>query len=145
MLIQRGDPHMRGTQRVTHMRQHNTFWRGHPAGIWIIETAAGWVAQQAKLRGLSLHDYVEGRCLLVDLGITVADTEATLQPLMPCGHLAYEAWSGRDDKFDSWRDWYVRRLLDRIRYFFLKHRGTRTYRYWGEWPLPIPRQERSLH
>ena len=63
------------------------------------------MVQQAELRGFTLHDYVEGRCSLVDLGITVANAEATLQPLMPFAHLAYEAWSGRNETFDSWKDW----------------------------------------
>src|SRR4051812_96649 len=103
------------------MRQRNTFWRGHSAGIWIIQTAARWAQEQAEARGLSLHDYVDGRCTFVDMGVTVENAEASLQPLIPFGHLAYEAWSGRNEKFKSWKDWYDRRLSDRLRYFFLKH------------------------
>lgn len=121
------------------MHSRNTYWRRHPAGIRAIETAAWWLLEQAEERGYDLQDYIDGACELVHLGVTLENVIATLKPRMMFAHIAYNAWSGRDDNFATWEDWYKARLNNRIRYFFHKHAGTRTYRCWGEWPSTVPR------
>ena len=70
-------------QQDTFWRHRDTFWRGHPAGIFILEASARWVADEAAARGHSLHDYVDGHRSLTDLGVTVDNAVATLQPLIP--------------------------------------------------------------
>ena len=51
-----------------------------------LETAARWLIEQAAFRGFSLHDRVEERCSLTDLGVTADNAVATLMPRIPDAH-----------------------------------------------------------
>lgn len=114
------------------------YWRHHEQGIDALTVTAHWVLAQAEARGFTLHDYVEGRCTLVQLGVRVDEASVSLKPLIPEAHEHYNAHGGSATKFEAWEDWFSTLLRNRIFYFFHKHKGSRTYRCWAEWPLPIP-------
>ena len=116
-----------------------SYWRKHCAGRDTIETAAKWVQAQAESRGLSLHDYVEGRVSLSDLGVTSKEAAKSLKPLIPCAHEYYNGWGECERKFETWEAWFSEKLRNRIFYFFHKHGPDRKIVLaWAEWPLEIP-------
>lgn len=115
------------------------YWRQHSAGRDTIETTARWVQKQAEQRGLSLHDYVEGRVSLRELGVTSEEAAATLKPLIPCGHDYYNGWGNCPKKFETWEAWFSQKLRNRIYYFFHKHGPDgKIVRAWAEWPFEVP-------
>jgi hypothetical protein len=115
----------------------------HGDGKMTIETVARWLIQEAAFRGWSLHDYVEGRCSLTDLGVTAENVIATLKPLILDAHLHYNRDTPRGKRFDSWEAWFQHRLRNRIYYFFHRHtEGGGLRLCWAEWPLPIPERPR---
>ena len=115
----------------------------HGDGKTTIETVARWLIQEAAFRGWSLHDYVEGRCSLTDLGVSAENVIATLKPLIPDAHLHYNRDTPRGKRFDTWEAWFQHRLRNRIYYFFHRHaEGGGLRRCWAEWPLPIPERPR---
>ncbi len=116
-----------------------SYWRRHCAGRDTIETTARWVQQQAAQQGLSLHDYVEGRVSLRDLGVTSEEAAATLKPLIPCAHDYYNGWGGCPKKFATWEAWFSEKLRNRIYYFFHKHGPDgKIALAWAEWPIEVP-------
>ena len=109
-----------------------------------IETVARWLVEQAAFRGWSLHDYVEGRCSLTDLGVTAENVIATLKLRIPDAHMHYNRDTPRGKRFDTWEAWFQHRLRNRIYYFFHRHaEGGVLRRCWAEWPLPIPERPRA--
>lgn len=121
------------------------YWRKHSAGRDTIETTARWVGKQAEQRGLSLHDYVEGRVSLRDLGVTSEEAAATLKPLIPCAHDYYNCYGpGSKTKFTTWEEWFGAKLRNRIYYFFHKHEDGKIVLAWAEWPIEVPPDNRAV-
>jgi hypothetical protein len=115
-----------------------SYWR-KGEGLEVIEIVARWLIEQSALRGLTLHDYVDGLCSLADLGATTADASATLKSRIPNAHLHYNEFGGSAVKFTTWENWFSARVRNRIYYFFHRHTNEgRLAKTWAEWPLPIP-------
>ena len=115
-----------------------TYWRGGE-GRKIIDTTAHWVLAVAALRGLTVWDYIEGRCTMAELGVTAEEAARTLKPFMPDAHLHYNENGGSSRVYDSWEAWFSHRLRNRIFYFFHKHHPAGgTYLCLAEWPLAEP-------
>lgn len=109
----------------------------------VIEQVARWLVEQAAFRGWSLHDYVEGRCSLTDLGVTAGNVVATLKPRIADAQERYNRNTPRGKRFPTWEAWFQHRLRNRIYYFFHRHaEGGGLVRCWAEWPLPIPERPR---
>lgn len=100
-----------------------SYWRGGEGGEGreVIETAARWLLEQAAFRGLTVYDYIEGRCNLKEMGITSANAAATLRPQISIAHVHYNEHGGSLQKFETWEAWFSNRLRNRIFYFFHKH------------------------
>ena len=119
------------------------YWRSG-VGREVIEITARWLVEQAAFRGVTVHDYIEGRCSLADLGITSENAAATLKPRIDAAHEHYNEHGGSKQKFDTWEGWFSHRLRNRIFYFFHKHDNDgKIVRCVAEWPLPMP--ERPCH
>ena len=119
-----------------------SYWRSGEGRV-ILEPAARWVVDQAAKRGKTIHDYIEGRCSLADLGITTENAAATLKVRLAEAHTNYNEDAGSREKMPSWEAWFSKRLRNRIYYFFHKHRpGGGFRRCWAEWPLPVPDRPR---
>lgn len=108
-------------------------------GKEVIQTVARWLVEQAAFRGWSLHNYVEGRCGLADLGVTLENVVATLKPRIPDAHLRYNRDRPMGKRFRNWEVWFEYCLRNRIYYFFHRHaEGGGLVRCWAELPLPVP-------
>lgn len=120
------------------------YWRSG-AGRAVIDNTARWVLANAALRGLTVWDYIDGRCTLAALGVTQEEAVRTLKPLMPDAHLHYNDHGGSGEKYQTWEAWFSKRLRNRIFYFFHKHGPDgRVVRCIGEWPLSEPPRPASL-
>lgn len=121
-----------------------SYWRSGEGRV-ILETAARWVVDQATKRGRTIHDYIEGRCSLADLGITTENAAATLKVRLAEAHTHYNENAGSREKMPSWEAWFSQRLRNRIFYFFHKHVSAgKIVRCVGEWPLPLPERPGNL-
>ncbi|MEM0991110.1 MAG: hypothetical protein AAGK00_19760 [Pseudomonadota bacterium] len=119
------------------------YWRSGD-GRKYLETAARWVVEQAAMRGLSVHDYLEGRCTLADLGVTTENAMQTLMPRMPDAHHHYLEHRPRGKGFATWAEWFSHRLRNRIFYFFHRHRqGGGLTRCFAEWPIEVPQRPKE--
>lgn len=120
------------------------YWRSGE-GRKVIEQVARWVVEQAAFRGLTVHDYIEGRCTLTDMGVTSENATATLKSRIGTAHVHYNEHGGSKEKFWSWEAWFSARLRNRIYYFFHKHDSVgRIVRCVAEWPLPLPERPRDF-
>ncbi len=114
------------------------YWRSGE-GRTTIDNTARWVLAVAALRGLTIWDYIDGRCTLADLGVTAEEAARTLKPLMPNAHEHYNEHGGSREKFQTWEAWFSKRLRNRIFYFFHRHGPERgVVRCLAEWPLAEP-------
>ena len=115
-----------------------SYWRSGEGRV-ILEVAARWVVDQAAKCGRTIHDFIEGRCSLADLGITAKNAVATLKVRIPDAHLHYNENAGSREEMPSCEAWFSQRLRNRIFYFFHKHDSAgKIVRCVGEWPLPLP-------
>ena len=120
------------------------YWRSGE-GRKVIEITARWVVQEAAFRGLTVHDYIEGRCSLMDLGITSENAVATLKDQISTAHEHYNEHGGSKEKFGAWEAWFSNRLRNRIYYFFHKHDSSgKIVRCVAEWPVPLPELPRKF-
>ena len=120
------------------------YWRSGE-GRTVIETTARWLVEQAAFRGLTVHDYIERRCSLTDMGITSENAAATLKPRIGTAHQHYNEHGGSTEKFATWEAWFSARLRNRIYYFFHKHDSSgKIVRCVAEWPLPLPELPRKF-
>ena len=121
------------------------YWRSGE-GREVIEITARWVVEQAAFRGLTVHDYIEGRCSLVDLGVASENALATLKPRIIAAHDHYNEHGGSKQKFGTWEAWFSARLRNRIFYFFHRHDDAgKIVRCVAEWPLPLPERPRHFN
>lgn len=65
-----------------------SYWRSGEGRV-ILETAARWVVDQAAKRGRTIHDYIEGRCSLAEMGVTTENAAAIATAFL--AHLAGNA------------------------------------------------------
>ena len=120
------------------------YWRSGE-GREVFEKAARWVVEQAAFRGLTVHDYIEGRCSLTDMGITSENAVATFKSRISTAHEHYNEHGGSREKFGTWEGWFSNRLRNRIYYFFHKHDSSgKIVRCVAEWPLPLPELPRKF-
>lgn len=114
------------------------YWRSGE-GRRVIEITARWLVEQAAFRGLTVHDYIEGRCGLTDIGITSENATATLRPKIEMSHVHYHLNGGGKQTYRTWPEWFRKCLRNRIFYFLHKHDSQgKIYRCVGEWSLPLP-------
>lgn len=115
-----------------------TYWRSGE-GRKTINTSAHWVVDQSAERGLVIPDYIEDRCSLKDLGVTLENASRTLRPLIPNAHIHYNVHGRSKVKFLTWEAWFSQRLRNRIYFFFHKHGPAgRVVRCIAEWPPEVP-------
>ncbi|MFC5739350.1 hypothetical protein [Sinirhodobacter huangdaonensis] len=120
------------------------YWRSGE-GRAVIDTAARWVLAEAALRGLTVWDYIDGRCSLAELGVTADGAARTLKPLMPDAHRHYNEHGGGNERYQTWEAWFSKRLRNRIFYFFHRHApGGGVRRCLAEWPLAEPQRRADL-
>lgn len=121
------------------------YWR-NGEGRKVIEITARWVVQEAAFRGLTVHDYIEGRCSFADMGITSENATTTLKHQISTAHEHYNENGGSQEKFGTWEGWFSNRLRNRIYYFFHKHDSAgKIVRCVAEWPLPLPELPRRFN
>lgn len=121
------------------------YWRSGEGRV-VIEISARWVVEQAAFRGLTIHDYLEGRCSLVEIGVTSENAVATLKPRIGTAHSHYNEHGGSKQKFETWDAWFSNRLRNRIFYFFHKHDSCgKIVRCVAEWPLSLPERPRHFN
>ena len=121
-----------------------SYWRSGEGRV-ILEIAARWVVDESAKRGKTIFDFIEGRCGLVDLGVTTKNAATTLRVRMATAHIHYNENAGSREEMLSWEAWFSQRLRNRIFYFFHKHDSAgKIVRCVGEWPLPLPERPRKF-